>query len=168
VDVDIRPEQPADEAAIAAVHHSAFGGGVEAGIVNRLRGSASYLPRLSLVATDDGRVVGHVIISRARLDGRPVTVLGPIGVLPELQRRGIGTALMEAVVAAARAEGETIVALVGHPWFYPRFGFVPASGLGIRLRSQIRDDVFMALELVPNAARGGGVLRYPGAFPPVD
>jgi putative acetyltransferase len=164
--VAIRPERPDDAKAIAAVHRAAFGKDEEPAIVERLRAGPDFLPDLSLVAEEDGVVVGHTILSRARLDGRPVLALGPISVLPGRQRDGIGAALMDASLEAARNAGEGLVVLLGHPTYYPRFGFVPASRLAITPPFDVGDEFFMALELHPGAAQGGGRFAYSPAFGP--
>jgi putative acetyltransferase len=127
----IKREQTADEAAIAEVHAAAFTGDVEKNLVTALRASDAWLPPLSLVAFDDGRVVGHVVCTRAHVARTPVLGLGPLGVLPSHQKRGVGSALMHAVLGAADALGEPVVVLLGHTEYYPRFGFRPASEYGI-------------------------------------
>lgn len=137
--VIIRRETPADHDAVAAVHRAAFGDGApgpgdepaEVRLVSALRESDAWIPELALVAEHDGAVVGHVCLTRGRLDLRPVVGLGPIGVLPGLQKTGVGSALMHASLAAADALGEPLVALLGHLDYYPRFGFVSGSSLGI-------------------------------------
>jgi putative acetyltransferase len=164
VSLALRPERPDDAAAITRLHRAAFGRDVEPRIVERLRVDGDLLLEQSLVAEQDGEIVGHVALSRAGIDGRPVLALGPIGVRPDLQRSGIGAALMEACLDRARAAGEDVVVLVGHPTYYPRFGFVPASRLGIAPPFDVRDEVFMALELRPGGAGDGGRFSYPPAF----
>jgi putative acetyltransferase len=128
--MEIRRERAADRAAIRAVHNTAFGAGgdqdvVEARLVDQLRASRWWLPRFSLVALSDQGLVGHVVASRATLEpvGMPALGLGPLGVIPAWQGRGVGSALMHAVLAAAEARDETLVGLVGDPDFYRRFGF---------------------------------------------
>ncbi|MFF5989777.1 GNAT family N-acetyltransferase [Prauserella flavalba] len=135
----IRRETPADVDAIRAVHVAAFAPTtegdaepVEAGLVDALRASTEWLPSLSLVATDDGEVIGHVVCTRAWVAGRPALGLGPLGVLPGHQAKGAGSALMHAVLGAADALGEPLVALLGHTGYYPRFGFRPGTELGVR------------------------------------
>jgi putative acetyltransferase len=134
----IRRETPADLAAIRQVHAAAFADAenpdrvpVEVGLVDTLRAGDAWLPALSLVAERFGQIAGHVVCSRAHVGEVPVLALGPIGVPPESQRAGIGSALMHAVLGAADALGEPLVALLGHREYYPRFGFGPAADFGI-------------------------------------
>ncbi|MFC4605215.1 GNAT family N-acetyltransferase [Rhodococcus kronopolitis] len=134
----IRRERPSDIDAIAAVHRAAFadqapdgGEPVEVPLVAALRASDAWVPALSLVADVDGEVRGHICLTRATLDGRPVLALGPIGVPPAYQHGGVGAALMHASLGAADALGEPLVALLGHLEYYPKFGFVLGSTLSI-------------------------------------
>ncbi len=127
----IRRELPTDVDAIHAVHRAAFSTAMEADLVTALRADKGWLPALSLVAVDDDRVVGHVVCTRAHIGAAPALGLGPLGVLPERQKQGIGGALMHAALGAADALDEPVVVLLGHPEYYPRFGFTPAAALGI-------------------------------------
>lgn len=127
----VRRERAADVPAIAAIHEAAFTGDVESRLVTALRASDAWLPPLSLVAELDGEVAGHVVCTRAHVGGTPALGLGPLGVRPAVQKSGVGTALMHAVLGAADAVGEPVVVLLGHTGYYPRFGFVPAADLGI-------------------------------------
>lgn len=130
----LRRELPVDQPAVREVHNAAFGGGAavaEAQLVNDLRADGDVIAALSIVAVLDGDVVGHVICSRASIADRPSIGLGPLGVIPAYQRRGVGQALMHAVLAAADALDEPAVALLGEPAYYRRFGFVAGATLGI-------------------------------------
>lgn len=127
----IRRERPDDVPVIADVHASAFTEEVEKDLVTALRASDAWLPELSLVAEEDGRVVGHVVCTRAHIAGTPALGLGPLGVRPSHQKTGVGSALMHAVLGAADALGEPAVVLLGHTDYYPRFGFEPAARHGI-------------------------------------
>lgn len=143
----------------------------EGRIVDALRGSPDAVAGMSLVAEVDGRVVGHCVCSRAWLGERPILALGPIGVAPDVQRRGIGTALVRASIAAAEAAGERLIVLLGHPTYYPRFGFRPARALGIDPPVERWPDAdWMALRLsrwdqrIPDSR---ATVRYPAAFAPL-
>jgi len=163
----VRAEAPADFDAIDAVHAQAFGQPGEAALVRALRREAR--PYLGLVAEQPGagaRVVGHIAFSPVRIDGGspPALGLGPIGVDPSRQRLGIGGALMRAGLARC-AELAKIVVVLGHASYYPRFGFRPASPLGLRYRSEVFDPSFFVLELEPGALAGiSGWVRYHEAF----
>lgn len=127
----IKREVPADVDAIHAVHLAAFDTAVEADLVTALRADKGWLPALSLVAVIDDRVVGHVVCTRAHIGDRPALGLGPLGVRPDVQKSGVGSALMHAVLGAADALDEPVVVLLGHTDYYPRFGFEPAARHGI-------------------------------------
>jgi putative acetyltransferase len=128
----VRRETPADYDAVAAVHDAAFGGPSHPALTEALRAGGYVDPALSLVAVDaEDHLVGHVVCSRGDLDGRPAQGLGPIGVLPDRQGDGVGSALMHAVLGAADALGEPFVVLLGDPAYYRRFGFVAAREHGI-------------------------------------
>lgn len=133
----IRREQSRDVDGIAAVTTAAHRRAPDSAeppatqLVARLRADSSWLPALSLVAIADDIVIGHVVCTRGHVDGAPPLGLAPISVLPERQGRGVGHALMHAVLGAAEATDEPLVCLLGEPAFYQRFGFAPASELGI-------------------------------------
>ena len=133
---EVRRERPEDVAAIAHVNDAAFGQPDESRIIEAVRDAGH--PAISLVATPTGSVVGHILFTPVDLEssGPPVTVfgLGPMAVLPAWQRRGIGSRLVESGLRECSDRGCTAVVVVGHPQFYPRFGFRPARGLGLRVR----------------------------------
>src|SRR4051794_22073224 len=134
--VILRLQLPTDRDVVHEVHLRAFARpgvdiAAEATLVDELRDDGDVVPGLSIVAEVDGAVVGHVVCSRARIDDRPSLGLGPLGVLPGHQGRGVGTALTHGVLAAADALGATEVVLLGSPAYYARFGFVLAAPLGI-------------------------------------
>ncbi len=165
----VRPERPADRQVIHEINKAAFGGEVEARLVDNLRGTPSFIPALSLVAEKDGEVVGHILFSivhitlgAARL---PVLALAPMAVTPELQNQGIGSLLVREGLARCKALGHKAVVLLGHAKYYPRFGFAPAGAMGLRLPFEAPDEAFMALELIPRALQGiKGMIEYPPAF----
>lgn len=163
----IRPEAAHDVAAIRQVNEKAFGRPAEARLVDALRASGAAL--LSLIAEHDGEIVGHVLFSPAAVvsgdSETPAVALAPVAVLPEHQKQGIGSALIEQGLAELRDAGHGLVIVLGHPDYYPRFGFVPASRFGIRCPFDVPDEVFMVHELREGAApQGGGVVRYRPEF----
>jgi putative acetyltransferase len=129
----IRRETDADIEAIHAVTEAAFAARPrgEARLVGELRRDAGWIPALSLVAEVDGAVVGHVLCTRGTVDGAPVLGLGPLSVLPAVQGRGVGKALVHTVLGAADALDEPAVVLLGDPDYYSRFGFRLASEYAI-------------------------------------
>jgi putative acetyltransferase len=128
----VRREVPGDVPAIRAVTARAFDPSpAESPLVDQLRADPGWIPALSLVATVDDAVVGHVACTRATLGRAPVLGLGPLSVDPPHQRRGVGSALVHTVLGAADALGEPLVVLLGDPRYYHRFGFVLADRLGI-------------------------------------
>jgi putative acetyltransferase len=168
----IRPENREDAAAIRRVNARAFDGEAEPALVEAIRASDGFIPELSLVAVDGVEVVGHVMLSRVALErdegadpaAFDVLCLAPLAVVPERQRQGIGSSLTERALADADREGWPLVVLLGHPTYYPRFGFVPASQLGIRPPNEVRDEVFMARRLSAYRPEHRGTIRYPLAF----
>jgi putative acetyltransferase len=163
--VKVRPEQPGDETAIDAVQRAAFGEStMEAEIVEQLRADGDLV--ISLVAEDDdGSIVGHVALSKARVEDHHALGLGPIGVLPDRQDEGIGAALMHDALARARETDYTLVALLGHPAFYPRFGFAPAEAtFGVTSAYDAPPEAWMALALPAYTPAVRGRFRYAPAF----
>ena len=165
-DLDIRMETPADVAAIREVNEAAFASPAEADLVDALRQGPEQL--VSLVAELRGRVVGHVLLSPVSLAGSmdlPLMGLGPMAVLPTHQRRGIGSALLLQALDQCRDRGCRAVVVLGHPAYYPRFGFVTASRHGLRCEYDVPDEAFMVLELVRGALEGlTGEVIYNEAF----
>lgn len=161
----IRVEGPGDREQIGGVHTVAFGRADEAELIVSLRSEGAVLA--SFVAEEAGRVVGHVLFSRMFIDAQDRSIaavaLAPLAVRPERQRVGIGGALVRHGLAWLRDSGESIAIVLGHPSYYPRFGF--SGGAAERLESPFRKEAFMALELEPGALRGiSGRVRYAKAF----
>ncbi|CAL9585707.1 GNAT family N-acetyltransferase [Streptomyces sp. enrichment culture] len=161
-----RPETDTDRAAVHAVNAAAFETPAEADLVDALRADpGAWLPGLSYVAeAPDGSVAAYALITRCRVGDAPAAALAPVAVAPEHQRRGAGQAVVRAVLEAARLAGEPLVLVLGHPEYYPRFGFVPASRYGIRPSFDVPDEVMMALRLDDRAAVPSGTITYPAAF----
>lgn len=164
----IERERPDHVDAIRAVTVAAFAAPgatpVEATLVDELRATQAWLPRLSLVALEDDRLVGHVVCSRAFIDGRPALGLGPLSVVPDRQRRGVGSALMHAVLGAADALDEPVVVLLGHLDYYPRFGFRPATDYGITPPDPNWGNHFMARTLSSYVETIRGAFTYAEPF----
>jgi putative acetyltransferase len=167
----VRTEGPGDAPTIHRVHLAAFqregeGAPPEAELVDRLRGSPAWIPELSFVAVADGSIVGHVVATRAHLEPgeRPVLALGPIAVLPLLQAAGIGSALMRAVVEAADARDEPLIGLVGSVGWYTKFGFQPATALGVESPDPAWGEHFQVRVGACGADDVSGRFRYPEPF----
>jgi putative acetyltransferase len=162
--IEIREERPGDVESIRDVNKCAFGQDLEGKIVDALRSNGAAL--LSLVATQNGKVVGHIIYSPASV-GDEVTgaALGPMAVHPEHQRQGIGIKLVEAGNRKLQEAGHPFIIVVGHANYYPRFGFRPASTHGIQCEWEVPDEVFMMLILDEAKMQGvSGLAKYRHEF----
>ncbi len=170
----IRQETDADLDAIDRVHNKAFapsglpdqtGDCVEVGLVRALRADAGWVRPLALVAEgEDGQIVGHIVCTVGRVDRTPAVGLGPVGVLPQHQRSGVGSGLMHSVLAAADALAYPVVVLLGHTSYYPRFGFVPARSLGITPTNPAWGDAFQARPLSAWSPSISGTFHYAAPF----
>ena len=163
----IRREEPADRSAVFAVNEQAFDSDLEARLVDALRSAAR--PLLSLVAEIAEQVVGHILFTPVEVERNParrkVMGLGPMAVLPRLQRQGIGGRLVRRGLEACRDAGVEVVVVLGHAEYYPRFGFEPADRHGLRFRSDELAPYFMVRALVPGALRElAGEVRYRPEF----
>jgi putative acetyltransferase len=174
--VVVREQQSDDYEAIRRVYAEAFlrpgfrpppsSGAVplEVALFEALWEAGDVIPELSFTALTDGAVVGHVTASRASVAGAPVVAVGPIGVRPEHQGSGIGSALMRALLAAADAAGVPLIGLLGAPRYYGRFGFRPASELGVISPEPEWGDAFQALPLTAYTESVAGRFEYAPAF----
>lgn len=164
--VTVRPENGDDHPAVRAVNRAAFESSAEADLVDLLRQTAR--PLISLVAERNGSVVGHILFSPATFAEQAemmIMALAPMAVRPQYQGRGIGSLLVRAGLEECNRLGADAVIVLGHPEFYPRFGFMPASRFGLGSEFDVPDEVFMAMELVPGALAGvSGQARYHRAF----
>jgi len=134
--LQIRPETPTDFFAIAEVIRLSFDetDGSEVGLVADLRSSPDYIPELSLVTQLEGQIIGYAMFHFVTLEGEScarVVDLGPVGVLPEFQRQGVGSALIRRGLARCVERDEPLVMCLGHESYYPRFGFLPSQNYGI-------------------------------------
>jgi putative acetyltransferase len=166
--ITIRPERPGDIASIRATHESAFGQDTEADIVDALR--IACPEALSLVAVSEGAIVGHIFFSPVTVQGERGTIQGmglaPLAVLPGRQRQGIGSRLVETGLRILRQKDCPFVIVLGHPEFYPRFGFVPASRHGLSCPWEGVPDAAFMVRILDRAAMAGvnGVARYRAEF----
>jgi putative acetyltransferase len=165
--IEVREEEPGDETAIRDLNQRAFEQNQEADIVDALRSNGGTL--LSLVATLNGQVAGHITYSPATIGRLRGAALGPMAVLPELQCQGIGSQLVEEGNRRVKERGSPFVIVVGHADFYPRFGFRPARERGIACEWDLPPDVFMVLVLDDDQMKGlSGVAKYRKEFSSVS
>ena len=143
--IQIREEQPADIAAIREVNLQAFGQAGEGSLVDVLRASGAVL--LSLVAIEDDQVVGHIMYSPLQVGGVTGAALAPMAVLPDHQGQGIGSQLVRAGTQRLEESGCPFIIVLGHPHYYPRFGFTPAGDRGITCQWEVPSEAFMLLVL---------------------
>lgn len=163
----IRLEQPDDNDAIRTVNELGFGQQDEADLVDALRRDCPE--RVSWVAEIDGRIVGHLLFTPVTLEAGDQTLFGmglaPMAVLPDYQNRGVGTLLVETGIAKLDADGCPFIVVLGHPRYYPRFGFLPASEFGVSCQWETPDEAFMIrFPGVPPANLTGGVAFYREEF----
>tara|TARA_R110000868_G_scaffold241291_2_gene495853 strand:+ start:1098 stop:1637 length:540 start_codon:yes stop_codon:yes gene_type:complete len=175
MNVSIRQEQPSDYGRTEVVVQKAFlnaehTDGDEFRLVGRLRKAEDFIPNLSLVAVREDEIVGHILFTPIFIEVPDKSLakslaLAPVSVHPDFQGNKIGARLINEGHDAARRLGHRSVILLGHPGYYPRFGYKPASMWRIKPPFEVTDDAFMALELVPGALAGvEGTVKYPPAF----
>jgi putative acetyltransferase len=162
----IRAEQDCDWPAVYALNAAAFETSAEADLVDRLRVETKTI--ISLVADDVGQIVGHIMFSPVSLTGHPglrIMGLAPMAVATPRQRSGIGTLLVRAGLDRCLRMSAGAAVVLGHPDYYPRFGFVPAVNFAIRCEFEVPDEAFMVMELQPGYLRGAkGTVKYLAAF----
>jgi len=165
----IRPEKKKDYKAIHKVTELAFGGKGEADLIDDLRKTDSFIPELSLVAIQNDGIIGHILFSPIVIKSeKRVTsalALAPMAVHPEFQNKGVGSKLVFKGLEECRQLGHKIVVVIGHPEYYPRFGFLLARDRGLNVPFPVPDEAFMVLELVPGALKGAqGEIIYTPPF----
>lgn len=163
----IREETESDIEAIWKVNSDAFETDAEANLVNTLRSSGCDY--ISLVAETDNKIIGHILFTPVTLTGdkNKIKIMGlaPMAVLTLYQNRGVGSKLVNAGLERCQAQGYHAVVVLGHPTYYPRFGFIPALKYDIKSEYNVPDDVFMILELVPGCLKDKkGIIKYHEAF----
>jgi putative acetyltransferase len=153
----IRPEEKKDYKAIYKINELAFGGRAEADLIDDLRKTDSFIPELSLVVALNQELIGHILFSKVVIKSNErvtsALALAPMAVLPEFQNKGVGSKLVFRGLEDCRRLGHRIVVVIGHPGYYPRFGFLPARDKGLKVPFPVPDEAFMALELVPGALK---------------
>jgi predicted N-acetyltransferase YhbS len=172
MNLEIRQEQVADYEFTENVVKLAFANAEhsdkkEHELVSRIRKSSSFIPELSLVATnkDNGSILGHILLSRIKISNTESLALAPVSVLPEYQNKGVGGLLITAALKETKKLGYNSVVVLGHPEYYPKFGFKKASRWGIKAPFEVPDEAFMAIELRDRALSGiSGVVEYPSVF----
>lgn len=167
----IRPETPEDFAAVRDVNEQAFERSEEADLIDVLRRTANLY--LSLVAEERSHIIGHIFFSPVEVAPEESALnmmgLAPMAVRPDYQRQGVGSALVREGLRACAREGIQAVVVLGHPEYYPRFGFEPATAYELRSEYDVPAEAFMALELTPGALEDvGGVVSYHKAFRDIE
>jgi len=165
--MNIRSEKPDDQNEIRRINIEAFDTHAEADLIDALRESG--IPLISLVAEENGELVGHILFSPIKLEKRGSNIsiagLAPMAVLPVWQNKGIGSKLVEEGLKECERIGYEAVVVLGHPDYYPRFGFVPSVNLGIRSEYDVPAEVFMVKELRSGALTGiSGIAKYHEVF----
>jgi len=165
----IRPETAGDYPKIAKVNELAFGQGNESLLIEKLRNTSDFILDLSLVAEYKNDVVGHILFYPVKINDGSVRhtslALAPMCVHPSHQRKGIGSELIREGLKRAKDMGYGSVIIVGHPEYYPKFGFKKASKYGIKAPFDAPDNAFLALELVEGTLRKiKGIVEYPKPF----
>ncbi|WKS94556.1 GNAT family N-acetyltransferase [Riemerella columbina] len=169
-----RTEQPQDHSTVfqlieAAFQHEPHSDHREQFLVERLRKSTAFVPELSIVAEENGHIVGYILLTKIQIQSQKNTTealaLAPIAVLPSEQGKGIGSQLIQFAHHRAKELGFSAIILLGHADYYPKFGYQKASKFGIQLPFEVPDENAMAIELIPNSLQEvSGTVVYPQAF----
>lgn len=161
--IDIRDEQPGDVSVIRALNRLAFSGDEEGRIVDSLRANGAVT--LSLVAVDGDEIVGHIMFSPLSVGAAHGVGLGPMAVTPSQQRRGVGSRLVKAGIERLTRAGCPFIVVIGHPAFYPRFGFRPAAPHGLTCAWDVPPEAFMVKIINPDVGgRLQGMAQYRAEF----
>ena len=165
----IRKEEPKDYEIIYSLVKDAFDSaehsdGNEQDLVNALRKGDAFIPELSLVAETDGKIVGHIMFTKAKVAGNTVLVLAPLSVLPEYQRKGIGAALIKEGHKIANELGYEYSVVLGSEKCYPRAGYLPADNFGIKPSFDVPNENFMACKIKEGASDIHGIIKYAEEF----
>lgn len=167
--MNIRKEEVKDYNEIHEVVKEAFSSakhkdGNEQDLVNELRKSVSYIPELSLVAEKNGKIIGHIMFTKAKVGQTTVLALAPLSVLPQYQQKGVGTALIKEGHRIAKNLGYGYCVVLGSETYYTRLDYVPADTLGIFPSFDVPRENFMAYKLIENALQVNGIMEYAKEF----
>lgn len=169
MNINLRPEQPNDYEGITRVNDLSFQRKAEGKLVVELRKSKDFDPNLSIIAESNGEIIGHILFTPVSIELKNRTAhsltLAPMSILPDFQKRSIGKLLVVFGLQAAKDAGHQSVVVLGHPSYYPKFGFKKASNWNIKSPFPAPDDAFMAIELMPGSLEGiEGKVVFPSAF----
>ncbi len=170
MNINIRQEVPKDYEVTYNLVRDSFKeaehtDGNEQDLVVKLRKGNSFIPELSLVAEIDNKIVGHILFTKGSIEGNPILVLAPVSVLPDYQGKGIGGQLIQRGHEIARALGYKGIILLGHPTYYPKFGYKISTLFDIRAPFEVPEDCFMAIELEENSLKNiSGTVKFPLEF----
>lgn len=168
----IRKEEEKDYKNIYEVNKLAFGQENESKLVEKIRKSNNFIPELSLVAEINSKLVGHILFSKIKIIGSSIfetIALAPMAVIPEFQRQGVGSELINRGMEKVKELGFNSIIVLGHKDYYPKFGFKRASKWNIKCSFEVLDEVFMAIELTDGALEGkAGTVKYPDEFIDVE
>jgi len=170
--ITIRKEEEKDHKQIYEVNKLAFQQENEGKLIEKIRNTENFIPELSIVAEIDNRIVGHILFSKIKIVGKSVyesLALAPMAVIPEFQKKGIGSELVKIGIKMAKKLGFDSIIVIGHKEYYPKFGFQRASKWNIKCPFEVPDEVFMAIELTEKAFEGkAGTVEYPDEFNEVE
>ncbi len=170
--VTIRKEEEKDYKRVHEVSCLAFQQENESKLIEKIRKGKNFIPELSLVVEIDDEIVGHILFSRIKIIGDLVydsLALAPMAVIPEFQKRGIGSKLVKKGIEKAKELGFDSIIVLGHKEYYPKFGFQRASKWNIKCPFEVPDEAFMAIELTKKAFEGkAGTVKYPDEFMEVE
>ena len=172
MNIFIRKEEEKDHKNVYEVNKLAFEQENESRLIEKIRAGSNFIPDLSLVADINNRIVGHILFSKIKVIGNSIfetLALAPMAVLPEFQKQGIGSNLINRGMEKAKELGFDSIIVLGHKDYYPKFGFRRASKWNIKCCFEVPDEVFMAVELIDGALKGKeGTIKYPDEFIDVE
>jgi predicted N-acetyltransferase YhbS len=168
VKIIIRQETASDYKKVYEINKRAFNQENESKLIEKIRKGENYIPELSLVAEIEDNIVGHILFSKIKIVGDSnydSLALAPVAVLPEYQKKGIGSKLVAKGLEKAKELGFNSIIVLGHKDYYLKFGFQRASEWGIQCPFRVPDEAFMAIELMENTLDGkSGIVQYPDEF----